>query len=214
MVPGETFVVPKNRYIITLTKTGIECPLVKQFDDEFIEFYKANLHLFKNKNTKTELSKNGEAFLKKIRTGFKKSGIWAKNHKQGTIANEMYLSFTDDRFSSDAFGITCISNPTKTFKIQNKTDCTNIENITLSQMIKEEGPGIYIIIACRNFPKNSPPEAIKLARQISDASEQKSGGGYDDSKYIYYQNYGKRKIRYYKNGNPYIIINNRKKKIT
>lgn len=49
------------------------------------------------------------------------------------------------------------------------------------------------------IPRNLPPE---FGENISQA------GGY-----VYIKNIGKRKIRYYKNGNPYVIVRGKKKRL-
>ena len=91
-----------------------------------------------------------------------------KNHLSGEWANNQVLTFYGDGCNRDSCSIDCFYKPGKWRKsCPMKGYKKAIKSIMLDTVVRKEGPGTYIIFACRSFRDYEKPAAIKMMRQVS-----------------------------------------------
>ena len=91
-----------------------------------------------------------------------------KNHIPGEWANNQILTFYGLGCNRNSCSIDCFYKPGKWRKsCPMKGYKKAIKAIMLNAVVHKEGPGTYIIFACRSFRDYERPAAIKMMRQIS-----------------------------------------------
>ena len=166
------FILPVGSSFITLTNTGDPCPYYSRLDDEIMRFFKNGHKLFlPNSTIKTKEGENFQDYLNMFKPIFN-----FKNHigDGKTLFNDMLLNFEED-CTDDSCTISCVNGPIKCKPVTNESGM-----ILLSQLIKQQGNGKYVIIACRDvFSRSSLPEKIrelgdlKLYRNTSNRYERR-----------------------------------------
>ena len=174
LVINDSFKIPENVSIITVTELGNTCPLSQRIDSEIYKFYLAGNTIFENNDNSNILTENGK-LLQNSMAGI----ILFKNHVGPCTVNNLMLDFKQS-FCSTSEGIPCAidcitkknnkisANKNIIPKWYTKSGYENIEQIKLSDFIMYNGYNCtYIVIACRSFNSSITLEGIKLARQIS-----------------------------------------------
>ncbi|MDC0230376.1 hypothetical protein OAK19_00285 [Aureispira] len=178
-----TFKVPQGVYIITLTTLSNSCPFLAALHKEFEIFYNHGHTLFKARRRglpgdRTRVkTKEGEEFERSLNARIPHpGGFHLKNHLPGDEANDQMLQFYGKGCGGrqGECSIDCFFGPHK--RRRWKKNCPMIgykqpshltEQMTLKKLVRKEGPGVYIMFACRVFGENFPEAAVKLARQVS-----------------------------------------------
>ena len=165
-----TFRIPKNINIITLVKVGHNSPSSKYVDDSIKKLYQNGDTLFQNNDLSRKLTQAGKNLLEELQRMHPGAGFEFKNHKGGTIANEMFLSFRRDGNKEGtvrAIGIKDLlknSNQIKNItNLYNSSSQYQIKQILLSSLMsmydeqiisnREDINKVFIIRACRGFQR-------------------------------------------------------------
>jgi hypothetical protein len=179
-----TFRVPKNINFITLVKLGYGSPISKTVIDFIIKLYKNGNTLFKNNDASRELTLEGKNLLKNLKSLLPEQAeaLEFRNHKGGTIANEMFLRFVRDGSTEGQerwIGIRNIlkneltNQPKNIINLYNNRRRTKIDQILLSSLLNMYDDGrkkVFIITACRVFQRNEEWVGHRFAGEISARS--------------------------------------------
>ena len=171
----DKIIIPPDTFVITLNKVGETSPYCARLDEEIKRFYESKNTLFNNKDKSQELSPEGLGFqthlLKNVGIDYK-----FKNHIPGMSMNNISLNFKDN-CTQKACSIDCLSSSGKWYrqnclpKSRDNPD-SNVIKTTLSNLLEDQGTGVYIIQVCRSLtiPKGLPQleeQYNRVARQIS-----------------------------------------------
>lgn len=163
-----TFRIPKNINFITLVKIGYDTPFDKIIDDSIEKLYKNGNTLFQKNDLGRKLTQEGKSLLEQLQSRFPDKGLEFRNHKGGTIANDMLLSFKRDSSTEGSIrGIGIKDLLKKSNQPKNITNLYNfskqhqIQQILLSSLLsmydehmlrgRENINKVFIISACRSF---------------------------------------------------------------
>ena len=164
------FRIPNNINIITLVRAGYTYRGGKDIDDVIKKFYKKGNTLFQKNDLSKRLTREGENLLIELQRTYPTAGFEFRNHKGGTIANEMFLSFRRDGAKEGtvrAIGIKDLlknSNQIKNItNLYNSSSQYQIKQILLSSLMsmydeqiisnREDINKVFIIRACRGFQR-------------------------------------------------------------
>lgn len=200
---GEQFLIYEGVRIITVVNVGELCPLSEIIETNLTHFYERGYTLFTDNDTTNILTENGSHFLSWANTYLRFGDgdgdtYQIRNHvgtASGLIVNDSKLSFIGAGCGREACSINCINKkidgkvtivPNKIpmwygYKnISDRKDVVDIklvyypvERILLKELIKKEGPGTYILFACRSFDEGLPESVKRLVRQTSSLAESK-----------------------------------------
>ena len=165
-----TFRIPKKINIITIVKVGHNCPASKYADKAIEKLYKNGNTLFQNDDLSRELTREGQNLLVELQSMYPSKGFEFRNHKGGTIANEMFLSFRRDgakEGTERAIGIKDIlknsNQPKNITNLYNGSRKHQIKQILLSSLMsmydeqtindKENKTKVFIVNSCRGFQR-------------------------------------------------------------
>lgn len=167
------FRIPNNINIITLVKVGHNSPADKYVDDAIQRIYQNGNTLFQKNDLGRDLTQEGRNLLEELQKRYPGAGFEFKNHKGGTIANEMFLSFRRDGNKEGtvrAIGIKDLlrnSNQIKNItNLYNASSQFQIKQILLSSLMRmydeqiirnrQNINKVFIIRACRRFQRKEP----------------------------------------------------------
>lgn len=169
----DKIIIPENTFVITLNEVGETSPYDARVDAVIKRFYAQKNTLFNDKDTSRKLSPQGLAiqthFLENIGVNYK-----FKNHIPGMSMNNITLNFKDN-CTEKSCSIDCLNSSGK-WHIENclpkSRDKTDVIKTTLSELLEDQGPGVYIIQVCRSLtiPEGLPEleeQYKRVARQIS-----------------------------------------------
>lgn len=176
-----TFKVPRNINFITLVKLGYKCPAQKPIVNYIIKLYKNGNTLFQKDDTSKKLTLEGKSLLENLKLMFPEDAdaFDFKNHKGGTIANEMFLRFVRDSSTEGrerCIGIRDIlksnknNQPKNITNLNNSTKRTKIDQILLSSLLnmyENDRKKVFIINSCRIFQRDERWAGHNWAGEIS-----------------------------------------------
>ena len=183
---GKMFDIPSGVRIITLSELGT-CPILDRThgsEQLITDLYKSGKYLFQNEDASDALSEEGQQIerylsrfmIKKTDEEVQQARAIIKNHIGPMKVNDIELSLTGKGCSPILCSIDCfgkdkptILNMTPMWQIQDiDRKVVNDSNIpfTLQQYIFKEGPGTYIINACRDLSRLTE-EQITILRDNS-----------------------------------------------
>jgi hypothetical protein len=146
------FYIPENTYIITVNEVGVS--LNEQYEHflKFSDDIAGGPPLFLRNYESKDLSKRGEELQHFLETSeiFDDEVLILRNHLPGDSMIDILLSFDEeDEAQRKVFNITK-KNPQDPVPI--KEDVSHItDDIYLSDYIKSNGPGVYVLLVCRSF---------------------------------------------------------------
>ena len=159
------FPLQEGTSVVTLSQVGQPCPLSPALDGELEAFYSRGNAVFTG--TGQNKTEEGIALEGKFRKGRKGVGgdVHLRFHKGDgeRMLNDMILQFIGPA-CPDNCNITCCEKDKEPFTERPKYASVDVVAIRLSQLIEIEGPGKYVIVACRNANE----EHLQLLRQISE----------------------------------------------
>lgn len=190
--------IPAETFVITLTKPGESSPFCQRVDEEIKRFYLSNNTLFENKDTSKKLSSEGLQF----QSSLKSKGVHYefKNHIPGMSMNNIALDFINN-CNKKSCSIDCLKSSGEWYKEyclpqhrDELIDSSEGIKVTLSDLLEDQGKGVYIIQVCRSISDHyeSNPSIDqhirKVVRQIS------SDGGISDEDYERQKSESERKV--------------------
>ena len=190
---GEQFLIYEGVQIITLVKVGDACPLSEIVETNLTRFYERGYTLFTDNDTTNILTDKASDFLAWVNTKLPYGNTYQIRNHVGTASglkvNDSILSFIGAGCGRAACSINCINKKIDTGKvtvvpnkipmwygyknISDRRDVVDIkliyypiERISLKELIEKEGPGTYILFACRTI-EGLPEGVQRLVRQTS-----------------------------------------------
>lgn len=190
---GHQFKIYEGVRIITVVRAGTACPFSEAVETNLTAYYRRGYTLFTNGDTTNTVSERGAGFISWLneKTPFGKD-YEMRNHvgtEDGLLVNDTILSFVGTGCSKEACSINCIIKkddevlsfiPNKIpmwygYKnISGVSELTYypIENILLSELVRKEGMGTYILFVCRSYD-TLPEPAREMIRRTSRLIEGK-----------------------------------------
>lgn len=155
----QQFTLPKGCNVITMSILGKPLTLNKKFDQYLMDYYRSGKFIFAKKDKSYNLSKDGKALVKRLRTVF---DVDIRNHVGSIKMNDQLLDFN---CPIEMCNIYCDK---QCHPVYSTTEgYLQVKKIFLSDLIDKEGySASYILIACRNFD-TCDPELQRKARKTS-----------------------------------------------
>ena len=169
----DKIIIPPDTFVITLNEVGETSPYDARLDGEIKRFYASENTLFNDKDTSRELSPQGLRFqthlLKNVGVDYK-----FKNHIPGMSMNNITLNFKDN-CTEKSCSIDCLNSSGEWYmenclpKSRDNPD-SNLIDTTLSELLEDQGTGVYIIQVCRSIAL--PKELSQLEKQYKRVARQ------------------------------------------
>ena len=162
----DTFKIPENTNIITLTHPGDNLNIHSAIKDEIFELYKQKKSLFKKNDTSTELSDEGFRIMERFneKQSEESPKLFFRNHIPGMIMNNLSFNFNSDGCvkgsMNSSCALFCLNKKTNEEseclpKYMNRdTGELNIYKGSLEEITHIEGHGTYILNICRGTSAN------------------------------------------------------------
>lgn len=186
----QSFEVPKDTYIITLTKSGVK--LYDKFLYQIYRFYREGNFIFDKQDKSRKLSKKGIKLyhalmghlnkIKGYKTMIKKEytqNLFFKNHMPGDVMNNQVIQVgygCSDESSRNHSNLCGILFTSKDINIKyNPYIEYEVDDTTLKEIVEIQGPGVYVVLSCRALDTEGEMDYLNLLKQ----TRMTSGNGYD-----------------------------------
>lgn len=173
----ERIIIPRNTYVITLGEPGVPSILNSHIDKTIRDFYTQGNTLFEDNDKLKKLTPEGEGFQSVFNRELGQGEIYKfKNHIPGMSMNNIDLNFikgSGHTCDDNSCSIDCFDLKSKKWikncrpKNRDRLDSTDRIETKLSDLLEDQGEGVYIIRACRDFENFGEPQVEKQFRKVA-----------------------------------------------
>jgi len=150
---SKRFYIPENTYIITLNKVGTRLLEQREFFWDFSDKISLDPPLFLNNYESKKLSSEGKDLQDFLSTHElfenEEDELILRNHLPGDNMTDIILTFNEPNETLHKFFNVSKKSPDDPIPIRNFTE---LKDVYLSDYIKTNGPGVYVLLVCRSLP--------------------------------------------------------------